>query len=80
LFAFAFVHLLPAIPRAWWRARGIAGPGRAVRVELWLDRPIWEQYLPISTRWFHFELGRSIKTHEPVSALIGERFIAKRCG
>ena len=45
-FVFAFVHLLPGDP-----ARMVAGPEatlqqvEAVRAELWLDRPIWEQYV-----------------------------------
>jgi glutathione transport system permease protein len=76
LFVFAFVHLLPGDP-----ARMVAGPEaaleqvEAVRAELWLDRPIWQQYLRYLNQMAHFELGRSIKTHEPVAALIGERFM-----
>ena len=76
VFTFAFVHLLPGDP-----ARMVAGPEASleqvnrVRTELWLDRPIWEQYLRYLDQMAHFELGRSIKTHEPVSKLIGERFM-----
>jgi glutathione transport system permease protein len=76
VFTFAFVHLLPGDP-----ARMVAGPEASleqvnrVRTELWLDRPIWEQYIRYLDQMAHFELGRSIKTHEPVSKLIGERFM-----
>ena len=76
LFVFAFVHLLPGDP-----ARMVAGPEATleqvdrVRADLWLDRPIWEQYVRYLQQMARFELGRSIKTHEPVSAMIGERFM-----
>jgi glutathione transport system permease protein len=76
VFVFAFVHLLPGDP-----ARMVAGPDASfeqvqeVRTELWLDRPIWQQYLRYLDQMAHFELGRSIKTHEPVAFLIGQRFM-----
>lgn len=76
VFVFAFVHLLPGDP-----ARMVAGPEASLeqvertRAELWLDRPIWEQYVRYLDQMVHFELGRSIKTHEPVSKLIAERFM-----
>ena len=76
VFVFAFVHLLPGDP-----ARMVAGPEAsleqvdAVRAELWLDRPIWEQYLRYLQQMANFQLGRSIKTHEPVAVLIGQRFM-----
>jgi glutathione transport system permease protein len=76
LFVFAFVHLLPGDP-----ARMVAGPDAslpqvaAVRADLWLDRPIWEQYVRYLGQMVHLDLGRSIKTHEPVALLIGQRFM-----
>jgi glutathione transport system permease protein len=76
VFVFAFVHLLPGDP-----ARMVAGPDASleqvqdVRAELWLDRPIWQQYYRYLNQMAHFELGRSIKTHEPVASLIGQRFM-----
>jgi glutathione transport system permease protein len=76
LFVFAFVHLLPGDP-----ARMVAGPDaslpqiEAVRAELWLDRPIWAQYVRYLGQMAHLDLGRSIKTHEPVATLIGQRFM-----
>jgi glutathione transport system permease protein len=75
-FVFAFVHLLPGDP-----ARMVAGPDASleqvegVRAELWLDRPIWEQYFRYLDQMAHLEFGRSIKTHEPVTFLIGQRFM-----
>jgi glutathione transport system permease protein len=76
LFVFAFVHLLPGDP-----ARMVAGPDaslpqiEAVRADLWLDRPIWAQYVRYLGQMAHLDLGRSIKTHEPVATLIGQRFM-----
>ncbi|MEA2774620.1 MAG: glutathione transport system permease protein [Acetobacteraceae bacterium] len=76
VFVFAFVHLLPGDP-----ARMVAGPDASleqveeVRAELWLDRPIWQQYFRYVDQMAHLELGRSIKTHEPVTFLIGQRFM-----
>ena len=76
VFVFAFVHLLPGDP-----ARMVAGPEASLeqvertRAELWLDRPIWAQYVRYMGQMAQFELGRSIKTHEPVAKLIGERFM-----
>jgi glutathione transport system permease protein len=76
LFVFAFVHLLPGDP-----ARMVAGPDaslpqiEAVRADLWLDRPIWAQYVRYLGQMAHLDLGRSIKTHEPVAMLIGQRFM-----
>jgi len=76
LFVFAFVHLLPGDP-----ARMVAGQDASyeqvenVRKELLLDRPLWEQYLHYLNQMAHLELGRSIKTHEPVLTMIGQRFM-----
>src|SRR5436305_12807502 len=76
IFVFAFVHLLPGDP-----ARMVAGQEatveqvEGVRKELALDRPLWEQYARYLNQMAHLELGRSIKTHEPVSARLAQRFI-----
>lgn len=76
IFVFAFVHLLPGDP-----ARMVAGQEatveqvEGVRKELALDRPLWEQYARYLGQMAHLQLGRSIKTHEPVSALIAQRFM-----
>jgi glutathione transport system permease protein len=76
VFVFAFVHMLPGDP-----ARMVAGPEASleqvegVRAALWLDRPIWEQYFRYLDQMAHLEFGRSIKAHEPVTFLIGQRFM-----
>jgi glutathione transport system permease protein len=76
VFVFLFVHLLPGDP-----ARLVAGPDAspqdiaAVRSEMGLDRPLVVQYLRYLGDTVQLRLGRSIKTHQPVVELIGERFM-----
>jgi glutathione transport system permease protein len=76
IFVFGFVHALPGDP-----ARLVAGPEatpqdiEAVRIEMGLNGPLWSQYLVWADNAVHFRLGRSIKTREPVSKVIGERFM-----
>ena len=76
VFVFGFVHALPGDP-----ARLVAGPEAtqqdiaAVRAEMGLDRPLWVQYGLWVDNAAHFRLGRSIKTRQPVSEVIGERFM-----
>jgi len=73
---FLFVHLLPGDP-----ARLVAGPDAslqdiaAVRSEMGLDRPLLVQYLHYLGETAQLHLGRSIKTHQTVAELIGERFM-----
>ncbi len=73
---FLFVHLLPGDP-----ARLVAGPDAspqdiaAVRIEMGLDRSLPAQYMHYLGETLRLHLGRSIKTHQPVAELIGERFM-----
>ncbi len=76
ILVFLFVHLLPGDP-----ARMVAGPDAtpqdiaAVRAEMGLDQPLPMQYLHYLGQTLHLNLGRSIKTHQTVAELIGERFL-----
>ena len=75
-FVFLFVHLLPGDP-----ARLVAGPDAspqdiaAVRADMGLDLPLPVQFLRYLGQTVQLNLGRSIKTHQPVAELIGERFM-----
>src|SRR5215468_8231087 len=75
-FVFLFVHLLPGDP-----ARLVAGPDAspqdiaAVRADMGLDRPLPVQFLRYLGQTAQLNLGRSIKTHQPVAELIAERFM-----
>ena len=76
VFVFLFVHLLPGDP-----ARLVAGPDAspqdiaAVRADMGLDRPLIAQYLRYLGQTCSSDFGRSIKTHQTVAELIGERFM-----
>jgi glutathione transport system permease protein len=76
IFVFGFVHALPGDP-----ARLVAGPEatmqdiESIRIEMGLNGPLWSQYLIWADNAVHFRLGRSIKTREPVSKVIGDRFM-----
>src|ERR1700760_1745886 len=76
IFVFLFVHMLPGDP-----ARLVAGPDAtpqdiaAVRADMGLDRPLVMQFLRYLGDTARLQLGRSIKTHQTVAELIGERFM-----
>jgi peptide/nickel transport system permease protein len=73
ILVFAFIHLIPGDPASVMLgdmadAEDIA----ALRRELGLDRPIWEQYLLWVSRALQGDLGTSIYFQEPVLSAIGE--------
>jgi peptide/nickel transport system permease protein len=73
LLVFAFIHLIPGDPASVMLgdmadAEDIA----ALRSELGLDRPIWEQYLLWVSRVLQGDFGSSIYFQEPVLRVIGE--------
>jgi peptide/nickel transport system permease protein len=73
ILVFAFIHLIPGDPASVMLgdmadAEDIA----ALRRELGLDRPIWEQYLLWVSRALQGDLGTSIYFQEPVLSVIGE--------
>ncbi len=76
LFAFGFVRMLPGDP-----ARLLAGPDatlqevQAVRASLGLDRPLWQQYWTYIGQTAQGKLGNSSRTGQPVSTVVGERFM-----
>ncbi len=76
IFVFGFVHALPGDP-----ARLQAGPEaspadiEAIRVDMGLNGPLWSQYVRWLDNTVHGRLGRSTKTRQPVSQVIGERFM-----
>ncbi len=76
IFVFGFVHALPGDP-----ARLVAGPDAgpqdiaAVRAEMGLDLPLWEQYGLWLNNAVHLRFGKSIRTQEPVSTVVAQRFM-----
>lgn len=73
---FLFVRMIPGDP-----ARLVAGPDatyadiQAIRVELGLDQPIALQYLTFTKNILHGDLGKSLKTKQPVAQEIESRFM-----
>jgi peptide/nickel transport system permease protein/oligopeptide transport system permease protein len=73
---FAVVRLQPGDP-----ALEIAGQGatkeilESIRQELGLDRPFLVQYLDFMEKLFRGDLGRSLKTKEPVAPKVWNRFL-----
>lgn len=76
LFSFGFVRMLPGDP-----ARLLAGPDatqgevRLVRESLGLDKPLWRQYVTYVAQTAEGDLGKSSRTGQPVSFVIGEHFM-----
>jgi peptide/nickel transport system permease protein len=73
LLVFAFIHLIPGDPASVMLgdmadAEDIA----ALRTELGLDRPIWEQYVLWVSRVVQGDFGSSIYFQQPVLRVIGE--------
>lgn len=73
LLVFAFIHLIPGDPASVLLG-DMAGTEEieALRTELGLDRPIWEQYLIWVSHVLQGDLGNSIYFQEPVLRVIGE--------
>jgi peptide/nickel transport system permease protein len=74
LIVFALLQLIPGDPATTMlglqaRPESIA----ALRQELGLDRPLWEQYLRYMGNLARFDLGDSLKFRVSVSSLLGER-------
>ncbi len=74
---FALIHLTPGDPaRIILGEEGTPEAVAALRHELGLDRPLPEQYVFWITRVVRGDLGRSLRTHQPVVQAIGERLPA----
>ncbi|MGH8011014.1 MAG: ABC transporter permease [Candidatus Binataceae bacterium] len=74
---FGLIHMVPGDPVVAMLGES-ASPGDivAMRHQLGLDRPIWQQYLSFLDGLVHGNLGTSISTNEPVSRLIAQRYPA----
>ncbi|WEG12597.1 glutathione ABC transporter permease GsiC [Pullulanibacillus sp. KACC 23026] len=76
IFIFLFVHLIPGDP-----ARLVAGQDAtaqdvaAVRKSLGLDKPLIQQYFTFINHILHGNLGTSLKTKQPVTNMIAQRFM-----
>lgn len=74
---FLFVHLIPGDPvDAILGEQAMVSDRVALRQQLKLDEPLWEQQLRYVDGVLHGDLGRSIVTQEPVSQMLAARFPA----
>ena len=74
---FLLVHLTPGDPAAIILGEeGSSQTIAALHHELGLDQPLTTQYAIWISRVLHGDLGRSLRTHQPVTQAIGERLPA----
>jgi len=74
---FLMIHLIPGDPvEIMLGETAMAAQKQAMRAELGLDRPVSEQYLRYLSGLFSGDLGKSIKTREPVFSEIVSRWPA----
>ncbi len=74
IIVFSFVHLTPGDPvDAMLGAEVDQETKQGLRHAMGLDRPLLTQYGLWMGRALHGDLGMSIRTHQPVSAIIGEK-------
>lgn len=74
---FLLIHMIPGDP-----ALQIAGENaraedvERVRIQLGLDKPLWEQYVSYLSGLVRGDLGRSFRTQQPVTDMVFERYPA----
>ena len=74
---FALIHLIPGDPvDVMLGESAVAADRAALRAELGLDLPLWQQLLHFYTGVLHGDLGHSLHQGRPVAELIGERLPA----
>ncbi len=74
---FFFVHMIPGDPvDAILGEQALVSDRQALREELNLNEPLWEQQFRFVAGLFHGDLGRSLFSQKPVTELIGQRFPA----
>lgn len=74
IFVFLLLRLSPGDPAAIL-AGDAATPEMiaAIRADLGLDRPIWEQFITWAGQLLQGDLGRSVLSKQPVATMIGQR-------
>ena len=75
MLAFALLYVLPGDPAVAMLGENAGNPQiyQALRHDLGLDQPLYLQYLTWLGRVLHGDLGHSIRTSEPVSAVLMQR-------
>jgi peptide/nickel transport system permease protein len=74
LIVFSFVHLIPGDPVVAMLGTEVdQTTQQSLRRAMGLDRPIPAQYALWVGRALHGDFGRSVRTHEPVSAILAQK-------
>ena len=74
---FFFIHLIPGDPvDAILGEQALVSDRQALRRDLDLDAPLWEQQVRYVDGVLHGNLGQSIVTREPVRQMLAARFPA----
>jgi len=78
MISFGLLYVLPGDPATAILGENTGNPAtyQALRHDLGLDQPIWVQYGKWLTRVLHGDFGKSIRTREPVSAILRQRIPA----
>jgi peptide/nickel transport system permease protein len=72
---FAFIHLLPGDPASALLGQHATPELTAqIRVQLGLDKPLWQQYLQYMGQLLHGDLGKSIINNRPIIDEFMRRF------
>src|ERR1700679_333492 len=72
---FLLIHMVPGDPIQMMLGEG-ASPADmdALRHQIGLDQPLWHQYLHYWAGVAHGDLGTSIRLHDSVAHLVGQRY------
>lgn len=74
---FFFIHLIPGDPvDAILGEQALVSDREALRQQLGLDEPLWEQQIRFIDSLLHGDLGTSLFTQQPVTEMILQRFPA----
>ena len=74
IITFSLMHIIPGDPAiTMLGAEATREEVEALRHELWLDRPIYTQYLHWLNNVVHGDFGKSLVYHEDVTLLISQR-------
>jgi peptide/nickel transport system permease protein len=77
LITFIVTHVIPSDPAAKWAGpRATPEQLKAARIELGLDKPIYIQFGDYLLKVVHGDLGKSLKSHMPVTQELLERLPA----
>jgi peptide/nickel transport system permease protein len=75
IISFGLLYVLPGDPATAILGENAGNPAtyQALRHDLGLDKPLWQQYTDWLGRLLHGDMGKSIRTGEPVTSVLEQR-------